>query len=139
MGTYTKGVVRRLVLFLVLYALILMYALILIATILFVFRISVDYAILAVALGSFTALLSAWMVLYDEILTDDEKSDNTEDKGSADEKPEEYREDETDLYDIIVNKPAETADEKPVDTDAATETPYGTAGTGAEDETDDKD
>lgn len=95
-------------------------------------RIPVDYAILAVALGSFTVLLSAW-VLYDE------KSDNTEDKGSADEKPEEYREDETDLYDIIVNKPAETADEKPVDTDAATETPYGTAGTGAEDETDDKD
>lgn len=100
--------------------------------------IPVDYVILAVVLGSFTVLLSAW-VLYDEILTDDEKSDNTEDKGSADEKPEEYREDETDLYDIIVNKPAETADEKPVDTDAATETPYGTAGTGAEDETDDKD
>lgn len=104
---------------------------------LLVFRsIPVDYVILAVVLGSFTVLLSAW-VLYDEILTDDEKSDNTEDKGSADEKPEEYREDETDLYDIIVNKPAETTDEKPAD--AATETPYGTAGTGAEDETDDKD
>ena len=99
--------------------------------------VSRSIAILAVVLGSFTALiLSAW-VLY-EILTDDEKSDNTEYKVSADEKPEEYREDETDLYDIIVNKPAETADEKPVDTDAATETPYGTAGTGAEDETDDK-
>lgn len=92
-------------------------------------RIPVDYAILAVALCSFTVLLSAW-VLYDE------KSDNTEDKGSADEKPEEYREDETDLYDIIVNKPAETTDEKPVD--AATETTDSTAGTGAEDETDDK-
>lgn len=103
---------------------------------LLVSRIPVDYAILAVALGSFTVLLSAW-VLYDEILTDDEKSDNTEDKGSADEKPEEYREDETDLYDIIVNKPAETTDEKPAD--AATETTDGTAGTGAEDETDDKD
>ncbi len=99
--------------------------------------VSRSIAILAVALGSFTALiLSAW-VLY-EIFIADEKSDNTEDKGSADEKPEEYREDETDLYDIIVNKPAETADEKPVDTDAATETPYGTAGTGAEDATDDK-
>lgn len=99
--------------------------------------VSRSIAILAVVLGSFTALiLSAW-VLY-EILTDDEKSDNTEYKVSADEKPEEYREDETDLYDIIVNKPAETADEKPVDTDAATETPYGTAGTGAEDATDDK-
>lgn len=100
--------------------------------------VSRSIAILAVVLGSFTALiLSAW-VLY-EILTDDEKSDNTEYKVSADEKPEEYREDETDLYDIIVNKPAETTDEKPADTDAATETPYGTAGTGAEDETDDKD
>ena len=97
--------------------------------------IPVDYVILAVVLGSFTVLLSAW-VLYDEILTDDEKSDNTEDKGSADEKPEEYKEDETDLYDIIVNKPAETTDEKPVD--AATETTDGTAGTGAEDATDDK-
>lgn len=93
--------------------------------------IPVDYVILAVVLGSFTALiLSAW-VLYE-----DEKPDNTEDKGSADEKPEEYREDETDLYDIIVNKPAETTDEKPVD--AATEITDGTAGTGAEDETDDK-
>lgn len=84
--------------------------------------IPVDYVILAVVLGSFTALiLSAW-VLYE-----DEKSDNTEYKGPADEKPEEeeYREDETDLYDIIVNKPAETTD--------------GTAGTGAEDEADDKD
>lgn len=97
--------------------------------------VSRSIAILAVVLGSFTALiLSAW-VLY-EILTDDEKSDNTEDKGSADEKPEEYKEDETDLYDIIVNKPAETTDEKPVD--AATETTDGTAGTGAEDATDDK-
>lgn len=96
--------------------------------------IPVDYVILAVVLGSFTALiLSAW-VLYE-----DEKSDNTEYKGPADEKPEEeeYREDETDLYDIIVNKPAETTDEKPAD--AATETTDGTAGTGAEDETDDKD
>lgn len=93
--------------------------------------IPVDYVILAVVLGSFTVLLSAW-VLYE-----DEKSDNTEDKGSADEKPEEYREDETDLYDIIVNKSAETTDEKPAD--AATETTDGTAGTGAEDETDDKD
>lgn len=133
MDTYTKGVVRRLVLFLVLYALI--------ATILFViaslFRISVDYATLAVVLEfSIVLMLSVWVLC--EILTYGEKSDNTEDKGSADEKPEEYREDETDLYDIIVNKPAETADEKPVDTDAATETPYGTAGTGAEDETDDK-
>lgn len=62
---------------------------------------------------------------------------NTEYKGPADEKPEEYREDETDLYDIIVNKSAETTDEKPAD--AATETTDGTAGTGAEDETDDKD
>lgn len=96
--------------------------------------IPVDYVILAVVLGSFTALiLSAW-VLYE-----DEKSDNTEYKGPADEKPEEeeYREDETDLYDIIVNKSAETTDEKPAD--AATETTDGTAGTGAEDETDDKD
>lgn len=60
----------------------------------------------------------------------------TKDKGSADEKPEEYSEDETDLYDIIVNKPAETTDEKQVD--AATETTDGTAGTGADNETDDR-
>lgn len=104
---------------------------------LLVFRIPVDHAILAIALGSLAGTsLSAWV--SHEILTDDEKSDNTEDKGSADEKPEEYREDETDLYDTIVNKPAETTDEKPVDTDAATETTDETAGTGAEDETDDK-
>lgn len=104
---------------------------------LLVFRIPVDHAILAIALGSLAGwILSSW-VLH-EILADDEKSDNTEDKGSADEKPEEYSEDETDLYDTIVNKPAETTDEKPVDTDAATETTDGTAGTGAEDETDDK-
>lgn len=132
MGTYTKGVVRRLVLFLVLYALI--------ATILFViaslFCIPVDYASLAVVLGSsIVPMLSVWVLC--EILTYGEKLDNTEDKGSADEKPEEYREDETDLYDIIVNKPAETTDEKPAD--AATEITDGTAGTGAEDETDDKD
>lgn len=60
----------------------------------------------------------------------------TKDKESADEKPEEYSEDETDLYDIIVNKPAETTDEKQVD--AATETTDGTAGTGADNETDDR-
>lgn len=131
MGTYTKGVVRRLVLFLVLYALI--------ATILFViaslFCIPVDYASLAVVLGSsIVPMLSVWVLC--EILTYGEKLDNTEDKGSADKKPEEYREDETDLYDIIVNKPAETTDEKPVD--AATEITDGTTGTGAEDETDDK-
>lgn len=102
-----------------------------------VFRIPVDHAILAIALGSLAgSMLSEW-VLYANS-TDYEKSDNTEDKGSADEKPEEYKEDETDLYDTIVNKPAETADEKPADTDAATETTDGTAGTGAEDETDDK-
>lgn len=59
-----------------------------------------------------------------EVFEDCEESDNTEDKESDDEKPEEYNEDETDLYDTIVNNPAETAD--------------GTAGTVAEDETDDK-
>lgn len=65
--------------------------------------------------------------------------DDTADKESADEKPEEYKEDETDLYDIIVNKPAETTtDEKPEETDAATETTDDTAETVAEDETDDK-
>lgn len=65
--------------------------------------------------------------------------DDTADKESADEKPEEYKEDETDLYDIIVNKPAETTtDEKPEETDAITETTDDTAGTVAEDETDDK-
>lgn len=100
-----------------------------------VLRIPVGYAILAFALGSFTGTILRALVLY-ESSTDDEKSDNTEDKGSADEKPEEYKEDETDLYDTIVNKPAETADEKPVD--AATEITYDTAGTVAEDETDDK-
>lgn len=60
----------------------------------------------------------------------------TKDKEFADEKPEEYSEDETDLYDIIVNKPAETTDEKQVD--AATETTDGTAGTGADNEADDR-
>lgn len=65
--------------------------------------------------------------------------DDTADKESADEKPEEYKEDETDLYDIIVNKPAETTtDEKPAETDTITETTDDTAGTVAEDETDDK-
>ena len=64
------------------------------------FRIPVDYAMLAVVLGSFIVpILSVW-VLY-EILTGDEKSDNTEDKGSADEKPEEYKEDETDLSESL--------------------------------------
>lgn len=81
--------------------------------------------------------------MFLEAFADGEESDNTEDKESADEKPEEeYKEDETDLYDIIVNKPAETtADEKPVETDAITETTDGTDGTAetvAEDETDDK-
>ena len=135
MDHYTKdAVVVRSVLSLVLYASI---EVILFVIALLVFRIPADHAILAIALGSFAGTtLSAWV--SHEILTDDEKSDNTEDKGSADEKPEEYKEDETDLYDTIVNKPAETTDEKPADTDAATETTDCTAGTGAEDETDDK-
>lgn len=137
MDHYTKdkdAVVVRSVLSLVLYASI---EVILFVIALLVFRIPADHAILAISFGSLAgSILSSW-VLY-EILADDEKSDNTEDKGSADEKPEEYKEDETDLYDTIVNKPAETTDEKPVDTDAATETTDGTAGTGAEDETDDK-
>lgn len=89
-----------------------------------------------VALGIFALAALVVFICARCIPADDEKSDNTEDKGSADEKPEEYKEDETDLYDIIVNKPAETTDEKPVD--AATETTDGTAGTGAEDATDDK-
>lgn len=77
--------------------------------------------------------------MFLEAFADGEESDNTEDKESADEKPEEeYKEDETDLYDTIVNNPAETADEKPADTDVATETTDDTAGTVAEDETDDK-
>lgn len=77
--------------------------------------------------------------MFLEPFADGEESDNTEDKESADEKPEEYKEDETDLYDIIVNKPAETTtDEKPVETDAITETTDDTAETVAEDETDDK-
>lgn len=134
---YTKdkdAVVVRSVLSLVLYASI---EVILFGIALLVFRIPADHAILAISFGSLAgSILSSW-VLY-EILADDEKSDNTEDKGSADEKPEEYKEDETDLYDTIVNKPAETTDEKPVNTDAATETTDGTAGTGVEDETDDK-
>lgn len=86
-------------------------------------------------------VISAALLLFAgfEAFADGEESDNTEDKESADEKPEEYKEDETDLYDIIVNKPAgTTADEKPADTDAATETTDNTAGTVAEDETDDK-
>lgn len=77
--------------------------------------------------------------MFLESFADGEESDNTEDKESADEKPEEYKEDEADLYDIIVNKPAETTtDEKPAETDAITETTDDTAGTVAEDETDDK-
>ena len=66
------------------------------------FRIPVDYAaLLATALCSFTgSILIAWALYYD-IPTDNEKSDNTEDKGSADEKPEEYREDETDLSESL--------------------------------------
>lgn len=77
--------------------------------------------------------------MFLEAFADGEESDNTEDKESADEKPEEYKEDETDLYDIIVNKPAETTtDEKPAETDTITETTDDTAGTVAEDETDDK-
>ena len=111
MGTYTKGVVRRLVLFLVLYALIatILFAILLGIESLFRISLSVDHATLAVILcAEIVPMLSVWVLC--EILTYGEKSDNTEDKGPADEKP----------------------------ADAATETTDGTAGNGAEDETDDK-
>lgn len=96
------------------------------------------YGLVVLEGAMFAAIL--WCLPGDyEISTGGEESDDTEDNESADEKPEEYKEDETDLYDIIVNKPAETtADEKPVETDAITETTDDTAETVAEDETDDK-
>lgn len=96
------------------------------------------YGLVVLEGAMFAAIL--WCLPGDyEISTGGEESDDTEDNESADEKPEEeYKEDETDLYDIIVNNPAETADEKPAETDAITETTDDTAGTVAEDETDDK-
>lgn len=81
--------------------------------------------VLVVLEGAMVAAI-LWCLPGDyEISTGGEESDNTEDNESAEVRNrEEYKEDETDLYDIIVNKPAETTDD--------------TAETVAEDETDDK-
>ena len=93
MGTYTKD--KDLVLLLVLSS---------IETILFVIALLLLVICVPAGLAVMGGVVLGAVVLciyVRDISADDEKSDNTEDKGYADEKPEEYKEDETDLSESL--------------------------------------
>ena len=97
MGTYTKD--NDLVLLLVLSSIETI--LFVIALLLLVICVPAGLAVMGgVVLGAVVLCIYVRAYVRD-ISADDEKSDNTEDKGSADEKPEEYREDETDLSESL--------------------------------------